>query len=93
MERKLNRGEQAYKNMEAVARMLEATSRNGAKYVVKDTFLDYGQGWEWTTICRRGFRECQVLCPRDWKTIFAAETIGDLAQAAETVKAGKYFND
>ena len=93
MERTLERTERAYKNMEAVAKMLEATSENGARYEVEDVYLDIGQNWMWTTICRKDYRECQVLYPRQWKDICMATTLEELAQAAEAVKADKYFND
>lgn len=93
MERVLSREETAYKNMEAVAKLLEVTSKNGARYEVEDVYLDLGQEWMWTTICRRGFSECQVLNPREWEAICLADTITALAQVAEIIKHGKYFND
>ena len=93
MERTLDRNERAYKNLEAVAKILEATSENSAHYVVQNTYLDYGLGWEWTTICRKGYRECQVLNPNEWEVICLADSIEALAQAAKNVKNGKYFND
>lgn len=92
-ERILENNEREYMNMEAVAKMLEATSENGAFYNVEDVYLDYGQGWMWTTICRRGFRECQILSPRQWKEVCLATTIQELADVAEGIKNGKYFAD
>ena len=93
MERTLNRNEQAYKNMEAVAKMLEAFSANGAEYRVEDVYLDYGQDWMWTTICRRGYNECQVLNPKEWEQIVLAGTATELAQAVEAIRTGKWFRD
>ena len=93
MERTLNRNEIGYKNLKAVAAMLEALSANGAKYVVQDVYLDLGQDWMWTTICRRGWRECQVLNPRDWKRIVVATTANELAEVVEAIRTDKYFND
>lgn len=92
-ERTLERNEQAYKNMTAVAKMLEAMSKSGSVYRVEDVYLDYGQNWVWTTICRRGYSECQVLSPRDWKNIVLANSVKDLADVVEKIRNDKYFND
>lgn len=92
-ERTLWNDEKAYKNMVAIAKMLEATSKHDAQYIVKDVYLDIGQDWMWTTICRRGYLECQVLCPRDWKRIVSADSIKELAEVAEVIKTDKYFGD
>ena len=92
-ERILAENEKAYKNMEAVAKILEAVSEHGATYEVGDTYLDYGQGWMWTTIIRRGYAECQVLNPNEWKHIAQAETLVDIMDCAVRVKTGFYFQD
>lgn len=93
MERTLQRTEQAYKNMVAVAKMLEVFSGNNAIYVVQDVYFDLGQDWMWTTIFRRGYMECQVLCPRDWKAIVNATTPKELADVVEVIRNNKYFSD
>lgn len=92
-ERVLTPDEKAYKNMQAVAKLLEAVSPNNARYVVTDVYFDFGQDWMWTTICRYDYRECQVLCPRDWEAIVKAESITDLASIAVVIRADKYFTD
>lgn len=73
--------------------MLEAVSPNGATYVVENVYFDYGQDWMWSTICRRGYDDCQVLCPRDWEKVIMAQTVADLAAAAESIRNDKYFGD
>lgn len=93
MERTLLSSEQAYKNMEAVAQMLQAFSKNGAQYILKDVYLDFGQRWMWTTIVRRGYRECQILCPRDWQAIERATSPQELAEVVEVIRNDKYFGD
>ena len=93
MERTLNVNEKAYKNMIAVAKMLEAFSKHEAEYMVQDVYLDFGQDWMWTTICRRGYMECQVLCPRDWKVIVNATTVQELSDVVEVIRNGEFFND
>lgn len=92
-ERTLNANEREYKNMMAVAKMLEALSPNEAIYEMKDVYLDLGADWMWTTICRRGFRDCQILCPRDWKAICMADTAAELAEIVDRIRADKYFAD
>ena len=93
MERTLKVEEQAYKNLKAVAAMLEALSPNNARYEVRDVYLDFGAKWMWTTICRRGFSECQVLSPRDWQEIEIATTPAELAAIVEKIRNDKYFGD
>lgn len=93
IERKLTRDEKAYKTMEAVAHMLMATSKNGTHYTVEDCYLDMGQDWTWTTICRVGEWACQVLSPRQWGDIVKAETPLDLARCVDDIKSGEYFHE
>lgn len=90
---RIERGSREYKNLEAVAKMLEAVSPNEAEYVVEDVYFDCGQNWMWTTICRRGFRECQILNPKEWGWVIDSEGIAELAEAAELIRLGKYFGD
>ena len=85
--------EREYRKLEAVAAMLETRSPNGAIYEVKNVYFDFGQDWMWTTICRRGFHDCQVLTPRDWNNILLAETPHELADAAEAIVNGDWFGD
>lgn len=85
--------EPEYSNFKAVAALLEATSPNGARYIVEDVYLDYGQNWMWTTICREGYMDCQVLNPREWELVYMADSLDDLYKAAKEIKNGKFFND
>ncbi len=92
-ERVISKNEREYKNLEFVAKALEISSHNNAQYVVKDVYLDFGQRWMWTTIVRRGFRECQVLSPREWENIMTADGISELMNIVEDIRNGKYFGD
>lgn len=87
------RDDKQLKKFEAVAKMLEAFSAHDAEYIVQDVYLDFGQDWMWTTICRRGYRECQVLCPRDWQKIVEAQTPSELAEVVDLIRNGEYFGD
>lgn len=91
--RRVEIGSREYKNLEAVAKMLEAVSPNEAEYVVEDVYFDYGQNWMWTTICRRGFRDCQILNPREWGEILLADDVQELAYITNCIRNGKYFGD
>lgn len=93
MERVINRTEKEYLKLELVAKSLEIDSPNNAKYIVEDVYLDFGQNWMWTTICRYGYMECQVLCPRDWENIMMAETAEELIDIVKDIRNGKFFGD
>ena len=92
-ERVIRADEPEFQKLTAVAAVLEALSPNKAKYIVKDVYLDFGADWMWTTICRRGFRECQVLSPREWKAIMEIKTADDLAEIVKEIRNDKYFGD
>lgn len=89
----LERGTPEYQKLEAVAKILEILSPHRAAYVVRDVYLDFGSNWMWTTICREGYRECQILSPRDWKQIMFCETAQDIADAVQDIRNGDYFGD
>lgn len=82
-----------YKNLLAVAAVLQATSKNKARYLVEDVYFDLGQDWAWTTICREGYMDCQILSPRQWEDIICANTVEDIFKCVNDIKGGKYFND
>lgn len=93
MERTIGRNEKEYTKLEIVAKLLEFASPNNAKYVVEDVYFDYGQDWMWTTICRRGYRDCQVLSPREWKEIMMADEMWEFGEIARKIREDKYFGD
>lgn len=86
-------GTKEYKRLEAVAKMLEALSANDAQYVVENVYFDFGQDWMWTTICRKGYKECQVLSPKEWELIILSQTTGALANTCDEIRNDKYFGD
>lgn len=94
-ERIINPTETIYKNFEIVAKLLEAISPNNKKYVVENTYLDYGQDWKWTTIIRedKTWGGVQVLSPRDWEEIVNATTLAELGKITDDIRNGKYFGD
>ena len=89
--RVIEKGTEEYKRLEAIAAMLEAVSPNEAKYVVEDVYFDYGQNWMWTTICRRGYSECQILDPVQWEYIILSKGLNTLLNAAEDIRNDKYL--
>ena len=91
----INAGTKEYKNLVAVAKMLEAISEKGARYEVRETYFDYGQNWKWTTILRIGGKwgDTQILSPRQQKMVLLANTTAQLAEAVEDIRSDKYFNE
>lgn len=91
--RVVERDSREWRNLQAVAKLLEAESPNGATYDVRDVYFDLGQDWMWTTIVRRGFCDCQILCPRDWGDILLSINIIELADVAERIRRRDDFMD
>ena len=87
-------GTTAYEMLEKAAMILTATSKNGVTYKVEDTYFDYGQGWEWTTIIAYKsdsmFGSYQALNPRDHEKIIESD---DLLATIMEIKADKYWSD
>ena len=82
-----------YNRFEAIASILTAYSPHNAVYMVEDVYLDYGQNWVWTTIVRKGYNECQILCPRDWQRIIEADTMEKLFDIVKDIVNDKYSLD
>lgn len=82
-----------YQNLLAVAQILQATSITNSKYIVSDVYYDFGQDWMWTTICRIGHSECQILSPRQWEDIILADSVDDLFKCVNDIRHGKWFGD
>ena len=75
-------GTKEYKNLVAVASLLNAISDNG--YYVGETYFDYGQDWVWTTIMYHSkWGDVQALYPRQWEEILLAGSIEELAKIAK----------
>ena len=81
------------KKLEWIAASLALESKHNAEYKVEDVYLDFGAGWLWTTIVRHGYRECQILDPREWHMIMDAESLADLIKAVDFIRHGEYFGD
>lgn len=67
-------GEKEFRNLEYVARIMTMRSENGVTYEVGDTYFDFGQGWEWTTIIayRNEYNHWQCLSPAEQGKIVSA---------------------
>ena len=85
--------EPEYRKLQIVAQMLTYDSKHNATYTVNDVYLDYGQNWMWTTICRVGYRECQVLSPRDWDDIMNSRSLEELLRCVRNIQNDEYFGD
>lgn len=91
----INYGTKEYKNLVAVAKMLEAVSEKNAVYEVRDVYFDFGQNWMWTTISRIGgeWGDVQILSPRQWEMILLADNAKQLAEAVNDIRSDKYFHE
>lgn len=89
----LVRDSREWKKLEWIAASLELESKHNAEYKVANVYLDLGAGWMWTTIVRHGYRECQILNPREWHMIMDAESLADLIKAVDFIRHGEYFGD
>ena len=61
-----------YDLLKAFAKLLTENSPHHNTYYVKDTYLDAGQDWMWTTICNKE-QGYQALSPREWFEIVNEE--------------------
>ena len=85
-----------FDNLMAVAKVLEATSKNGYLYTVEGCWEDYGAGMYWETIIQceaDGTHRCQILSPREHEMISMATNAKELFEAVERIKNGEYFHD
>ena len=91
-------GTKEYKNMMAVAKMLEAISSNGIRYEVENCYFDIGQDWMQTTIIAHNDKESGILSsyqainPKEWGHIVCAQTVEDLAECVNEI-TGKFLNN
>ena len=81
------------RKLELVAKMLEMESPNEATYEVENVYFDFGQDWWWTTIVRYGYKECQVLNPKEWEQIILAETAEELVNIVKEIRSDRFFSD
>ena len=90
----LEKGSREYTKLEIIASELTYHSKHGYQYKVEDTYLDFGQNWKWTTICRDSdWGGVQVLSPREWKEIMDAVDLNALQLVYDSIVNDKYFSD
>lgn len=87
-------GSKEYMNLQLFARMLTSLSTQNTAYIVQDTYLDYGQGWRWTTvIAYKDDGQWQAITPKEWENITAAKSVVEIAQLAEEHFKGRFALD
>lgn len=91
--RTLEKGSHEYQKLEVVAALLQTFSPHFATYEVRDVYFDLGEEWMWTTICRKGWHECQVLSPRQWDMIMDAKTPLAVLHCFDDIREDKFFTD
>lgn len=92
-ERIIKATEPEYTKLLLVANLLTMYSPHDARYTVQNVYLDFGQDWMWSTIVRRGYRECQILSPRDWKRIVGSESVEELLDVIRDLINDSYALD
>lgn len=81
----------------AAAKLLEAVSESGYRYEVENCYFDLGQDWMWTTIIAHNDKEegilssWQAVNPKQWEEVIYCNTVEDVANAVNEIRAGKYF--
>lgn len=87
-------GSKEYMNLQLFAKMLTNLSTQNVAYIVQDTYLDYSQGWRWTTvIAYRGEDHWQAITPKEWGDITTAKSVVEIAQLVEEHFNGRFALD
>jgi len=78
------------KNFDLACAMLSHAHPDNT-FKIENIWLDFGAGMRWDTIvCYKAnnpWGSYQVLCPRDWDLLDAAETIADVLKVVNTILA------
>lgn len=81
--------------LQKAADKLTDLSVKNYKYFVGNTYLDFGSGWQWTTILAKKPNEIefQVLSPLSWRNILNAQSEEELDAAIDQLRSDEYFHD
>lgn len=81
--------------LQKAADKLTKLSVRNVRYFVGNTYLDFGSGWQWTTILAKKPNEVeyQVLSPLAWRNIMNAHTEEELDSAIDSLRSDEYFGD
>lgn len=81
--------------LQKAADKLTDLSVKNYKYFVGNTYLDFGSGWQWTTILAKKPNEVefQVLSPLSWRNILNAQSEEELDAAIDQLRSDEYFHD
>jgi len=84
-----------YAQLQKAADKLTDLSVKNYKYFVGNTYLDFGSGWQWTTILAKKPNEVefQVLSPLSWRNILNAQSEEELDAAIDQLRSDEYFHD
>lgn len=84
-----------YAQLQKAADKLTDLSVKNYRYFVGNTYLDFGSGWQWTTILAKKPNEVefQVLSPLSWRNILNAQSEEELDAAIDQLRSDEYFHD
>lgn len=84
-----------YEALETTANLLTALSRRGTRYIVEDTYFDFGQNWRYTTVIayRKDGASWQALSASDHDLVTDIGTLEAIAKAVENTVNSKFNPD
>lgn len=84
-----------YEALETAAKILTALSRHGTRYIVEDTYFDFGQDWRYTTVIayRKDGASWQALAASDHDLVTDIGTLEAIAKAVENTVNSKFNPD
>ena len=84
-----------YEALETTANLLTALSRGGTRYIVEDTYFDFGQDWRYTSVIayRKDGTSWQALSASDHDLVTDIGTIEAIEKAVENTVNSKFNPD
>lgn len=85
------RDSEVYKKLERASEIFNKKSPNRFRYEVGNTYLDFGSGYQWTTIIatKRDGSTYQVLSPNEWEDIVNAKEDSEVERVIAKVLSDK----
>ena len=92
----IRKGQPGYDNLEYAAMIATEKSPRGFTYTLGDTYLDFGSGWQWTTLIadkNNGRDSYQALNQVEWEEITNAESNEVIDRVIDNMFKDQYCPD
>ena len=92
----VRKGQPGYDNLEYAAMIATEKSPRGFTYTLGDTYLDFGSGWQWTTLIadkNNGRDSYQALNQVEWEEIANAESNEVIDRVIDNMFKDQYCPD